>query len=140
MGSSKHGMEYFLPDRFIPIFASKQCEQWRIDNQFVGPSEMTFCPIKGGKLCNVKSTMSFGPVRRLNLFCILAMFDITCFPAFVEASDVISNVLSKRYYSRGEYCVAYSDCVKQLLNVCFHDFYTSCQKKVETGKLKLTCW
>jgi len=43
--------------------------------------------------------MSFGPIRRMNLSYIagcvhVAVFDVTCFPVFVHASDVISSILS----------------------------------------------
>ena len=66
---------------------------------FVGPSEMTFCPTKGGKLYKVimhrviwanQKTESF-------VYCWLhahAAFDITCVPAFVGGWDVISSVLT----------------------------------------------
>jgi len=47
--------------------------------------------------------MSYGPIRRL--FCVFrwlrshARFDITCFPAFVWASDILSSILLIHLYS-----------------------------------------
>ena len=71
---------------------------WSIDNPFVGPSEIKFGLTKRGILGF--AITSFGPIRRLNLMCIVgyahiyAMFDIMGFPAFVGESDVISCILS----------------------------------------------
>jgi len=61
---------------------------------------MTLGPTKGGKLRNVithviwanQKTESF-VYRWLRT---QAMFDVTCFPAFVGASDVILSILSIR--------------------------------------------
>ena len=59
---------------------------------------MMFGPIEGGKFCNVimhnviwdNQKAEFSVYRWLHAH---AMFDCTCFPAFVGVSDVISSVL-----------------------------------------------
>ena len=61
----------------------------RIDNPFVGPSNTTFVQIKRGKLRNT-ITHNVIWANRKNIECIPGLtFDITCFPVFVGASNVI---------------------------------------------------
>jgi len=75
-------------------------DNWCINNLFVGPSVMTSGLAKGGKLWNViahnvilanQKKIESAVYRWLRAH---AMFDITWFPTFVGASDVISSVLS----------------------------------------------
>ena len=73
------------------IYTYNQLNDWRIDTSFVGASKMTFGQTKDGKLRNVitHSIKSFE-------YCSLrahAMFEVTAFPAFVGASDVILSVI-----------------------------------------------
>jgi len=51
---------------------------WRIDNPFVRPTEMTFFPKKAGNYITSWRKMSFGPIRRLNLFCIVGYALMQC--------------------------------------------------------------
>ena len=44
-------------------------DNWGINNQFVRPCDMTFSPTKCGKLLNIISLISFGPIRILNILC-----------------------------------------------------------------------
>ena len=72
-----------------------------IDNPFVGPSEMTFDPTKGGTLrnflthnlilANQKSEYFMNMYRWLRAH---TMIDVTCVPAFVGTPDILSRVLS----------------------------------------------
>jgi len=55
----------------------------------IGPSEMTFGPIKKRELCNVKLHHVFWAKQKTEYFVFpwlfaLAVFDVTCFPAFVR--------------------------------------------------------
>jgi len=72
-----------------PGCANKHGSNWRIDNPFVGPSEMTFSPTNGGELRYVTlyRKKSLGAVRKL-IFVYLwlrthSSFDVTGFSAFV---------------------------------------------------------
>ena len=63
------------------------------------PGIMMSGPAKGGNYVIMSQCTSFQPIRILNLLrfnwlCTHAMFDVTCFCAFVGASDVISSVVS----------------------------------------------
>jgi len=58
---------------------------------------MTFGPTKGGKFNNVVMQTPFDLIRRLIRVVGYARIQhLTCSPAFVEASDVISRVLSMK--------------------------------------------
>ena len=91
--------------------------KWHINNLFFDPSEVTFGSTKWGKLmndimhitCDNHKTESFvfGWLHPL------AMFEITCFPAFVGASDVNLRVLS----------------ICELLVLCLFTFFI-CQKQL----------
>jgi len=58
---------------------------------------------KGGKLrWVIKHIIWTNKKTESSVYCwqhALAMFDVTCFPTFVRASDVISSVMSIRYFS-----------------------------------------
>ena len=85
------------------ILTHNEFIKWRINNPFVEPPEKMFGSTKCRKLLNAvmhnvicanQKTVSF-------VFCGLhahAMFNRTCFPAFVGALDVISSVLSIRLF------------------------------------------
>ena len=101
---------------------------WRIDNAYVRPSEMTFGSTKWWKLLNAimynvilgnQKTESF--VFRWLLA--HAMFDTTCFSAFVKASDVNSSILPIRYYWL-KYIVLNSIFYGLLGQFCYHRFLT----------------
>jgi len=63
---------------------------------------MTFCPTKGGKLCYVITHVILANQKTESTvywwISTLAMFDATCFPAFVRASGIISSVLLIRLF------------------------------------------
>ena len=71
--------------------------------RFSGHLKLMFGPTKGRKVCNViahniiltnQKTESFVfPWLRSH-----STFDVTCFPAFVGASDIISSILSLRLF------------------------------------------
>ena len=67
---------------------------WRINNQFVGPSEMTFRQTKGRKLCNVITHNIIWANQMTEHFVFCGYAHIQCltlhaFQAFVGAWDVI---------------------------------------------------
>ena len=79
-------------------WASRLLSNWRIDSPFVGPSKMTKCR----KLRNDITHIIWA--FHVTEYCVCrwlrahAMFDVTCFPAFVGASGGISTIRLIRYY------------------------------------------
>jgi len=71
---------------------------WHIDNQSVGAFEMTFGRTKGVHLSNIINGDVILLFRRLmcNAGNAHIQFDVTCFPAFVRAWEIISRFLSLR--------------------------------------------
>ena len=71
----------------------------RFDIPLVGPSEMTVVSTKGGNLHNIIMYNIIWANQKTESFvyhwlCGHAMFDVTCFPAFVVATDVILSIMS----------------------------------------------
>ena len=62
--------------------------EWHINNPFVVPSVMTFGPTKGGRVHYFIWTNQKTKSSVFLWLCPHAMFDITCFPAFVGALDL----------------------------------------------------
>ena len=93
-GSQNLETSYLLPCNLVTQWL---LINWRNYNPYVRPSEITFGPTKGRKLRNVityviwanQNTESFV----YSCLCAHALFDVTCFPTFVRAQDVISSVL-----------------------------------------------
>jgi len=61
-----------------------------IHNLFVKPSVILLGPKRAKNYKTSKHIMSFCPIRRLHAH---AMIDVTCFPAFVVAYNLISSVM-----------------------------------------------
>jgi len=71
-----------------------------MEHPFVGLSEMMSGMTKGRKLDNIITHNGLGQLEDwifwYQWLSAYAMFDVTCFTAFVEALDVISCILSIR--------------------------------------------
>jgi len=62
-----------------------------IDQPFVGPSEKMFGPTKDRKLHKVITNNIIWAYQTKAFLRLLAMFDITCYPAFIKALEIISS-------------------------------------------------
>jgi len=89
-------------------------ENWCMNNPFVGPSAMTFCPTKVRILRNVITQNVIWADQKYGCLCAHNMLDLICFLAFVGASNIILSILSICQWCTQATCVA--------TRLCFRDW------------------